>query len=194
MNRKGRRRCHRCHMQLQLATASAIDNNNIAITAAQSKLWTGSNCRSYRSIYAQLNAAIFLFTPSLLLFPPDWQTDIGFGLRWLHCASSTQFTLWFQSIESSTSTRLTSRLLSYTLFLLFRPLCGLVACSLTNISCNIVFIILNLCLTATFALIGHKEQPSTRLLPSAQWVRSAEYYCKYFGAWSWKFFVNIYWF
>lgn len=112
MNRKGRRRCHRCHMQLQLATASAIDSNNIAITAAQSKLWTGSNCRSYRSIYAQLNAAIFLFTPSLLLFPPDWQTDIGFGLRWLHCASSTQFTLWFQSIESSTSTRLTSHLLS----------------------------------------------------------------------------------
>lgn len=35
MNRKGRRRCH---MQLQLATASAIDDNNIAITAAQSKL------------------------------------------------------------------------------------------------------------------------------------------------------------
>lgn len=59
MNRKGRRRCHRCHMQLQLATASAIDSNNIAITAAQSKLWTGSNCRSYRSIYAQLNAAIY---------------------------------------------------------------------------------------------------------------------------------------
>lgn len=65
MNRKGRRRCHRCHMQLQLATASAIDSNNIAITAAQSKLWTGSNCRSYRSIYAQLNAALTPFAPSL---------------------------------------------------------------------------------------------------------------------------------
>lgn len=38
MNRKGRRRGHRCHMQLQLATASAIDSNNIAITATQSKL------------------------------------------------------------------------------------------------------------------------------------------------------------
>lgn len=48
--------------------------------------------------------------------------------------------------------------------LLARPLCGLVACSLTNINCNIVFIILNLCLTATFALIGHKEQQSARLL------------------------------
>lgn len=118
MNRKGRRH-RRCHMQLQLATASAIDSSNIAITAAQSKLWTGSNCRSYRSIYAQLNAAIFLFPPLLHLFPPDWQTDIGFGLRWLQCASSTQFTLWFQSIESLTSTRLTSHLLRLSLTLSF---------------------------------------------------------------------------
>lgn len=80
MNRKGRRRRCRCHMQLQLATASAIDSSNIAITAAQSKLWTGRNCRSYRSIYAQLNAAIFLFPPLCIIsFPLIGKRTLALG-------------------------------------------------------------------------------------------------------------------